>query len=146
MTTATADVVAAVIGRLRNDEVVTRAVGHVSLFGNTMPCIIGVEMHDDLADLMPRSCIFVNEVAGVRRPRYAGLYTAKVDVRVYHRTMLEVRTLDRLVHGGLQSAPPAVTEGTMVYSITLTGGPTIGREPDTDWPNVLRTYDVLIRE
>ena len=144
--------ITAVVDLLRSLPEVAEAVGSVSLYGESVPFIVGGEIEDQMVELMPRRMILVMSAGGRRRAMTTPLFHARIDIRSYGKDpggAYDASELSLVVHEHLQSRGRTVVNRSLILSATLVGGPVPGREGGSGqpgWPFDLRTYEVLISE
>ena len=132
-----------IIATLKADSVVTAAVGNVTVYGQTVPAIIGGEIDDEWAKLMPRRLVIVRSAGGTREPDNTPRIDARIDIRCYGKDpggMQDAEDLSVIIYEqlhGKQDLPAGLG------AIVMSAGPTPGRDPDDEWPYNLRTYEVL---
>ena len=129
----------AIVDLLRNDPVVVHAVGVVVVYGQTVPAITG-EIDGEWAKLMPRRIVLVREAGGLPRDDVGPLSWPRFDIRCYGGGALDASNLSHQIFGRLFGK---VNRATGVVSITLSSGPTGGRESRTGWPFCDRSYQLL---
>lgn len=135
----TTNSLSAVIAMLRANAAVAAAVGNITVYGQSVVAVTG-EIDDEWAKHMPRRMILVIETGGLSKDTISPLGYPRLDVRCYNTSVWEASELSRKVYEQLQ-AHSDLNSG--IVSVTLSGGPTGGREPDTEWAYNLRIYDIL---
>lgn len=98
--------------------------------------------------LMPTSCVVVARNGTPSRPgaRDRVEWTAaRLDVRCYGRTDYEAERLGISVHHGLRQfkGSTKLLGGCLVRSVVHTGGPQQIEDPQTGWPSIVYTYEIL---
>lgn len=135
------DPIAALVAYLRADPDTT------SLTGGR---IFGQELPETEAGPMPRACLVLTDAGGA--PLGPGANDAvpvsvtRVDVRAYGATPQEAKAVSLAAHAALKGLRRAVVGQALLHSATVAGGPNYLRDPDTAWPFVLSTYQVLAAE
>lgn len=128
-----------VVAMLQADPVVRHVVGEGTVYGQTMAAIT-VEIDSEWGRLMPRRLVLVIEAGSQGQTDLGPLSWPRFDIRCYGESAWDASELGRLVFKRL-FARHNMVNGLM--AITLSAGPTPGRDDDTKWPYSLRTYDVL---
>lgn len=110
--------------------------------------ISGAKIPASTVELMPAACIVVQRNGSPSRPgaRDRVEWTAaRLDVICYGRTDYEAERLGISVHHGLrQFAGDRQEAGAiLVRSIVHTGGPQQIEDPQTGWPSIIYTYEIL---
>lgn len=112
--------------------------------------VFGEELPGDEAQNMPREAIVLATSGGRVRLGAAsnmdvGNYS--IAVRCYHKTLYEARALDRIVYEAMMAINrwAVVGQGGLHYAVQ-DSGPFVMRDPDTDWPFALSTYNVMTGE
>lgn len=109
------------------------------VFGGELP-------ETEIAD-MPRSCIVITHAGGGSIGAGWVNYTdLRFDVFAYGATRLEAARLWRAVHRALKLFHREVWETVLLHWARQAGGPTPLRDPDTTFPYVLSTWQVLLSE
>lgn len=95
------------------------------------------------ADGMPTDTVLLRAAGGgVLAAGWMPTVDARVDVRSYAATDWEATQLDRQVARLLNGLRHEHTGHGRILWCRFAGGPTQAREPDTDWPLVLSTWQV----
>ena len=124
---------------LTADPIVLHAVGEITIYGETMAAITG-EIDDEVARLMPRRLVLVQEAGERPRTGVGPLSWPRFDVRSYGVGAWDASELSYRVDARLFGK---VNRASGVVAVTLAAGPTSGHEPDTGWAWTSREYDVL---
>lgn len=106
------------------------------------------EMPESDAALMPRPSLVIRHAGssnsfGNGWCEYGDL---RFDVVAYGDTTYTAGALWRAVHRCLKGMAREVREGTLLHWARPAGGPTSLYDPDTQWPFVLSTWQVLLSE
>jgi hypothetical protein len=126
--------------------------GVLGLLGGDATRVFIGELPREQAALMPRACVLVQPSGGLPEPSYMQLARPRVDVRAYGRTPNEAWVLSLALHDLLKNLQrrnaAASSSGTkaLIHSASLSGGPSLLRDADGDWPMALRTYELLVAE
>lgn len=131
--------VEATIEVLREQSRVADIVG-TRIFGSKIPA--------DTSAVMPVGCIVVkrNGVAsGIGASDRIEWTRARIDVFAYGRTDYEAEQVGLSAHHALKrfNGGSVVGDGVLVRTITHTAGPIQIEDPDTGWPALIYTYEVL---
>lgn len=103
------------------------------------------EMPQQEADLQPRAAVVVSNAGGPPKNDWTQLLRWSIDVRAYSTTPYHARKLYLAVHNALELlhrrviAPGPV----LLHSASVSSGPLELRDPDTKWPFVYATYELL---
>lgn len=132
------DPITALVEFLSDDEAITaRAAGRV--FGGELP--------ESENDSMPRAAVVISPAGpptmGLAFQRYSDL---RVDVDCYGATPSEAFDLYRDVKSALKNLSGATYNEMRLYWCRQSAGPSEGRDPDTDWPMSLSSWQVLHSE
>jgi hypothetical protein len=136
---AIADPIAAVRALLAADADVAALLA-ARVFGGELP---GAE-----AKLMPRAAIVVRPAGGTQSigGEWQDFGDTRIDVRCYGATPREAYALWRTVHPVLKHLKRQVVDETMLHWARPAGGPIAMRDPDTEWPSVNCSWQVLASE
>lgn len=110
------------------------------------------ELPEVEAQAQPRSAVLVQPAGGLPEPGTAQLAQPRIDVRCYGRTPNEAWRLSLQVHESLKAIQRRIATATssgdkaLIHSATPSGGPTLLRDNDGQWPMVLRTYTLFVSE
>lgn len=110
------------------------------------------EFPETEAALQPRTAVLVQPSGGLPELGEAKLSWPRVDVRCYGRTpneawrlSLDMHELMKGIHRRVAAASSSGTRA-LIHRAIPTGGPTLLRDADGDWPMVLRTYELMVAE
>lgn len=110
--------------------------------------IFGVELPESEHDSMPRACAVVRPSGGGTATRHrmpAGVQ--RVDIRHYGETPWEAAEIEQamasLLHFFTQQTVDVDGTPVLVRSFVQAGGVNQLRDPDTDWPYALTTWQVF---
>lgn len=118
-----------------------RAQPEITALTNTR--IYGIELPASEAQHMPRACLVVRFAGGVGPPYGVALMTPRVDVWHYGSSPSQAQELWRRVYTALNAMSREVQNGTLLHAAQESMGPMSTREPDTDWPVVLESWQIL---
>lgn len=109
--------------------------------------VFGGELPESQATSMPRLCLVVTHAGGGHFGTSWQNYTdLRFDVFSYGATRHEAAQLWRAVHRALKGLRHTVSASVRLHWARQAGGPIPLRDPDTDDPYVLSTWQVLISE
>lgn len=137
--TSIADPVAALVAFLKVDATV------LSLVNSR---VYGAELPDSQTASMPQGAIVVRPVGGGGMSingSYVQVSDARMDVTAYGATPYEADRIRRAVTGVLKQMRKNVQGKTMLFWARYSGG-AMGRDPDTEWPMALSSWQVFFSE
>ena len=110
--------------------------------------IFGEELPESAVAAMPRDCIVVKTSGG------AGAFGAgwqefgdrRVDLRCYGPTPLQANLVSDLAYVALKQMHRSLQGDCLLHWARIAGGPQALRDPDTDWPFALSSWQVLAAE
>lgn len=139
MTDAIADPVGALRAFLAADAGVAAITG-TRVFGGELPAAESAAM--------PRAAVVVRPSGGAQAigGEWQTYGDARYDFRLYGATPREAYALWRVVHPALKHMKRAVVDSTMLHWARPAGGPLALRDPGTEWPFTLCTFQVLASE
>lgn len=108
-----------------------------------------VELPDKEIASMPRSCVIIRGTGGGQMPASTGYLEVgdiRIDIACYGETPLAAFELNLAVRGALKQMRRNVQAATVLHWAQPAGGPNTEREPDTEWPLTLSTWQVLWSE
>lgn len=118
--------------------------------------VFGMELPDVEATSMPRKCVLINSagaaVFGMAARSEIPLDSRTKDVRCYGETPYEASRVYNAVNLALKRlrrrlvTPPGGLGAVLLYSATKIGGPAALREPETEWPVLFSSYNVLVAD
>lgn len=105
----------------------------------------GGELPADLAASMPLRAFVIRGSGGVplNDDSNVEVDTQRVDVFTYGRTPAEAAMLMADVALALRRVERQVAAHTLVHWVNSAGGFSQGREPDTQWPRVFQSFQML---
>lgn len=95
---------------------------------------------------MPRGAVVLSEAGGRGSRGFARIGDTRVDVRSYGADFIEAWRVHAAVHEVLKQLRRSRVGDALLYTVTVEGGPLRLREPQVEWPLVLRTYGVTAAE
>ena len=107
------------------------------------------ELPEAEAAAQPRTAVLLQPAGGLPELGWMALAQPRVDVKCFGKTPFEAAQLSLAVHDVLKNLQrriaAASSSGTrgLIHGAQLYGGPNALRDPDGDWPFVLRTYLLL---
>lgn len=136
--TAIPDHINALADVLKADADVAALVG-TRVYGGELPNADNV--------FMPRACVTLTPAGGVAdRFGYVDLAEPRVDVRCFGSTPHQSYAVHRAVHGVLKNMRRNVQGDTMLHSARIEASASTLRDPDTEWPMTLSSWQVLASE
>lgn len=93
---------------------------------------------------MPVPCTVLTRSGGFRDADQVPMSTVRVDVRSYGGSGYEAAAVDLVVYEYLNALDTYTHNRCVLYSAVMTGGPTDLIDEPTEWPYVLRVFDVLV--
>ncbi|MDR6708170.1 hypothetical protein J2X73_002541 [Novosphingobium sp. 1748] len=130
------DPVAALVAALKADAGIAEQLGE-SVFGGELPM--------GEAASMPRKALVLKPSGGpsLTNGSNAAHDTQRIDVFAYGATPAEAAALMADVSLCLLWLQRAVWAQTLIHWVNSAGGYMSGREPDTDWPRVFKSFQVF---
>lgn len=95
---------------------------------------------------MPRAAVVLSEAGGRGSRGFSRIGDTRIDVRSYGADFVQSWRLHAAVHEVLKQLRRSRVGDALVYTVTVEGGPLRLREPQVEWPLVLRTYGVTAAE
>jgi len=95
---------------------------------------------------MPRKAVVISPAGGFVFTRDLPLVTPRFDTWSYGENFYEAHRLDRAVYDALKSITRVVSNKVLLHSVALAGGPNQYRDPNTDWPAMIRSISVSADE
>ena len=136
--TAIPDYINALCDVLKADAAVTALVG-TRVYGGELPNADNVSM--------PRACITLTPAGGIAdRFGFVDLTEPRIDVRCFGATPNQSHAVYRAVHGVLKNMRRNVQGDTMLHSARIEASSQTLRDPDTEWPMTLSSWQVLASE
>lgn len=135
------DVMVALIDLLQSDTGVSALVGdHV--YGSALP--------PSEAGRQPSKAVVLRYAGGggsaPGSADYLDLAEQRVDVYSYGETMYEADKVRRAVHSALKSINRVIMGPVLVHRANWAAGPITFMDPDTDWPAMVETWNVMAAE
>jgi hypothetical protein len=129
----------AMIGVLKQYSRVTNIVGDR---------VCGAKLSARVVGQMPTSAVVVKRngiTTGIGSADTIEYTRARIDVFSYGRTDAEAERVALSVHHAVKQFPGSrlVGDGILVRSVTHTAGPIQIEDPETGWPTIIYTYEVL---
>ena len=125
------------------DAVITFLEDDADVAAGAPSRIVGSKLTAAIVDGMPQKAVMVLLAGGSGTDDgYLAFGRIRVDVRTYGATDAEARALHLIVHRALKNLRRQVVAGVLLHSASRIGGPIGQRDPATDWPFVLATYQV----
>lgn len=133
---ADADAIGALV-ELLADFSGTAALADIHIYGGELPA--------DLAGLMPRGALLIKPSGGVSMMTgsFVEHDTQRVDITAYGRTLAEAAELMRAVTYALRNVRREIWAGTLIHWVESAGGFLSGREAQTEWPRVWRSFQIF---
>lgn len=132
------DPVDAIVALLRADPALAGLIG-----GR----VFNTELPESETGAMPRGAIVVAPSGGGLIGRaYQQYGDVRLDVRCYGETPKAARDVWRSVQPALKGLRREVRLGCLMHWARQGGGPLSGRDPDTDWPSIWSSWQVLVAE
>lgn len=127
-----ADPLAALIGWLRARPALSAAPLSGRIFAGALP---PAEVPN-----MPRMAVVVRAAGGPESPRHLPIVVMRLDVMAYGRTHHEAAAAQWPVFDELRRLVRVTTGGTLLHAANPAGGPISGRDPDTEWPQLVTSW------
>lgn len=109
--------------------------------------IYGMELpRDTTSSEMPRTALVVNPSGGLGIPSYAPITRPRIDLRAYGSSPNAAMKALLAAHDVLKYAKNDSTTGVKFYGLTLLSHPVNLREPDTEWPLAVSSWEMLVNE
>ena len=112
--------------------------------------VFGEDLPREEADAMPRAAVVVKSAggSGLEDGSFADLTRYAVDVWSYGATPTGAHTVRRAAFGALKALDRAVValgdgSSVLLHSATRTVGPRVILDPETKWPAVIESFDLL---
>lgn len=137
--TATLDPATAIVAYLKQDADVTALVS---------TRVFGAELPDTQTPSMPQGCVVVRLAGSPDQmgQAYQEYGDVRIEVRSYGATPYTATQVARAVHGRLKQMRRNMQGTTILHWARGSGGMQQLRDPDTEWPFTLSTYQVLAAE
>lgn len=99
-------------------------------------------------DEMPRQAVLIQPAGGgvMHGNAYQQYGDQRFDVRCYGTTPLDSWSLYLAVYGALKELRRAVHEEVLLHWARTAAKGATGRDPDTDWPLTISSWQVLVAE
>ncbi|SCW61802.1 hypothetical protein SAMN02927924_01698 [Sphingobium faniae] len=131
-----ADPVGALVAILMDDAATASRVA-ARVFGGELPATEAASM--------PRRALVIRPSGGVSMTgeSYVEHDTQRVDLFAYGATPAEAGDLMGIAALALRRVKRRVAAGTLVHWVQSAGGFSSGREPETEWPRVFQSFQLL---
>jgi hypothetical protein len=107
----------------------------------------GGELPVQEAEEMPRTAIVIREAGGgVLGTGFQAYGDQRVDVLAYGATPLEASDLYRVIQPALKQLARVVFAECLLHWARRAGGPVPMRDPNTDWPFMYSSWQLLVAE
>jgi hypothetical protein len=125
------------------DALLTFLLTDTDLAADVGELVFGSKLPPEIVGGMPQRCILLLLAGGSGDDDgYLRFGRIRFDVRTYGDTDAAARILHLLAHRVLKNLNRRVSAGVLLHAATRVGGPIADREPNTDWPFVLSTYQL----
>ena len=131
------DVLSALASFLKNDSALNELAAQR---------IYEAELPRKQNEYMPRKAVVISPAGGFVVTRDLPLVNPRFDVWSYGESFYEAHLLDRTMYDALKSISRVVSSKVLLHSVALAGGPNQYRDPNTDWPVMIRTISVSADE
>lgn len=91
---------------------------------------------------MPMVCVVLRASGGIENNDYGPVAAPRYDIFCYGDTRYRAGMVDLMVWGCLHKLNNRKEANTLIHSVSLSGGPRTGKEPDTGWPIAIRSCTV----
>jgi hypothetical protein len=126
---------------------IAAAVAYLKADGSVGSRVFGGELPGREAKSMPRQAVVVKPAGGGLLGRNGQAYRdQRIDVDCYGETPLEAWGLHLLVEAALSRLSRSVQAGVLLASARSSTRGTLARDPDTDWPVAVSTYQLTLGE
>lgn len=144
---ASPDTISALIAYLSSYAEVASLVGTdpVRIYGDGLPLDAVKNIDGDILGT-PRPSITLSKTAGFPAFAHMDLDRQRVDIRCYGENPYEADNLHRTVHLAMKHIERLRIDGMLIHSTKPQIGGMVLLDPDTDWPNVFSSWEVLIAE
>lgn len=144
---ASPDTIEALIIYLSSHAEVAPLVGTdpVRIYGDRLP-LDAVKSIDRDTVGNPRPSITLSKTAGFPSFAHMDLDRQRVDIRCYGENPYEAGKLHRSVHVAMKHIERLRINGMLIHSTKPQIGGMMLSDPDTDWPNVFSSWEILIAE
>ena len=109
--------------------------------------VFGIELPESEAQSMPRSCVVITHSGGLSSGQGARstvpITTSRMDVKCFGQTTMNCSHLHWNVHYFLVNLTRTFIASSIIHSAVVSGGTLALRDPDTDWPYFLASYDII---
>jgi len=105
----------------------------------------GGELPDDETDFMPRKAVLVQSSGGISLASGSTVETdtRRVDITTYGETPREAGQLMSEVALHLKRLRRSIHGGVLLHWANSAGGSATGREPQTEWPRAIQSFQIL---
>lgn len=104
------------------------------------------ELPDGTFTYMPRDAVIIGGSGGPGDGSLMNQGRQRIDVRVYGKRLSNARVTYNIIHQALKYLARVVKDGALLHSVVLEAGPIETREPETKWPVVFASYQLLYAE
>lgn len=111
--------------------------------------VYGAELPPGAAASMPRKavlCRYAGMGTGPGARDYVRRGSARVDLWCYGETPYEAERVRLVAYAALKELERALVGTTLIFPVVKLAGPIPIRDPDTDWPIVVDTYQLATGE
>lgn len=109
--------------------------------------VYGGELPRDINTDMPEASVVLTPAGGGALGRaYQQYGDVRVDVTCYGSTAREAARLQTAVYQAFKQLQRTVAAGCLVHWARRSAGAVQGRDPTTQWPSTMSTYQVLVSE
>lgn len=135
---ANVDPIESLAAWLRTETAVVAAVATDRIYRGELP--------DGTYTYMPRAAVIVSAAGGPGDRTIMNLARQRIDIRVYGKRLETARALYNVVHQALKHLAREVVSGALLHSVVLEAQAIETREPQTSWPLVVASYQLLYAE
>ena len=109
--------------------------------------VFGIELPESEAQSMPRLAVVISHSGGLSLGQGARstvpIVTSRMDVKSFGATPVDCSNLHWNIHHYLVNLKRVLIADSLIHSIVVSGGTLPLRDPDTDWPYFLASYDII---
>ena len=128
------DIISALVARIKTDPTVSAlSAGR----------IYEAELSRSESEVMARKAAVVSLAGGFETNMDLPISSPRMEVWSYGEDYYQAGVLDRAICDVLKSLNRVVSEGVLLHSVAISGGPSQYRDPGNEWPVMIRNITVL---
>lgn len=104
--------------------------------------VYGEELSRDEIKNMPRKNVALVSAGGPEKIQTSSTVNRRFDVWCYGETIYDAATLDRAVYDAIKAIENITVVDVLIHSAGISGGPRKYRDPESEWPAMIRSISV----